>query len=153
MFLHLVQVYPAQAKARNWTRTNYGAQLHSSMFTMLGLRLQLLIVTDIPNTSLWLRKGCAVWWKWAQTIQWTYVPLVPRGTLQVRIRFVRQWNAPTLEQRNTTIDAKLLLIFNYTWGGRSEYLLGFFWWNRLCFKFDQNLEGSADIESIASSEQ
>ena len=41
-----------------------------------------------------------VWRKWAQTIQWTRVSLVPRGTLQVRIPFMRQWSDPTLEQTN-----------------------------------------------------
>ena len=54
--------------------------------------------TDIPNTSQWSRRGCAVRWKWAQTILWTRVPLVPRGDLQIWIRFVTQRINPTLEQ-------------------------------------------------------
>ena len=40
----------------------------------------------------WVLRKCA------QTIQWTRVSLVPRRTLQKRIRFVRQWSDPTLEQ-------------------------------------------------------
>ena len=33
-------------------------------------------------------------------VQWPRVSLPTRGTLQVRIQFVRQWRDPTLEQRN-----------------------------------------------------
>ena len=47
-----------------------------------------------------------VWRKWAQTIQWTRVPLVPRGTLQVRNPFVRQWSDPTLEQTGISVFLK-----------------------------------------------
>ena len=31
------------------------------------------------------------------SIQWTHVQLVPKGTLQIWIRFMRQWSDPTLE--------------------------------------------------------
>ena len=34
---------------------------------------------DIPNTSLWLWRGCSAWWMWSQTIQWTRASLVPWG--------------------------------------------------------------------------
>ena len=42
LILYLPQVYPAQAKTGNRTRTNYGPLLHSSMLTNLGLRSRLL---------------------------------------------------------------------------------------------------------------
>ena len=61
--------------------------------------------TDIPNTSLWLWRGCLVnVGTDQQTIQWPRVPLLTRGTLQIRIWFVRQRSSPTLEQTNHTIQ-------------------------------------------------
>ena len=72
----------------------------SGLFSLIITPTDYDMRLDIPNTSLWSRRECTVRWKWAQTIQWTHVPLVPRGTLQIRIWFMRQWSGPTLEQTN-----------------------------------------------------
>ena len=44
-----------------------------------------------------------------QTIKWTRVSLVPRGTLQTGIQFLRQLSNPTLEQTATTLIILFLI--------------------------------------------
>ena len=43
-------------------------------------------------------------------IQWPRVSLVPRGTLQIRIRFFRQRFDPALEQTNKQLHGMLVMV-------------------------------------------
>ena len=60
-----------------WSEKSFAIVHHETTQSWLLTRATITTkMTDIPNTSLWLWRGCAVRRKWAQTIQWTFVSLV-----------------------------------------------------------------------------